>query len=418
MLRSWPPGKIFSVLDLARAGFNSVRASLYSGDRIAALRQLLHYYRSRATVWYPVPVHRDPAALTRARGVLQNVFDIGLGYPPQQYPADINWNADPVHDIEWVAGMQRFYWQGALLEAYAETRDETYARAWMRLTEDWIRKNPVDPKSFAWLDIQAGLRAANFCAAFERLRTSPALTPRFLAVFLASVYDHGQKSYRYPRRTPHNKAILEANGLCRVAIQFPEFEQSAAWLTRAFEVMELTLGEQLNAEGVQREWTPGYHQLVAGQMIGLIDLCARNHRPAPQTLLAMTRRMFEYWLAMTAPDGYPPMFGDTQRVLTGAWPSAPLSPLLTAARIFERPEFAALAEGRRAALASVHSVAFPKAGMYFFRSGWQPDAVYMALHCSPPAISGHDQPDNGTFELYAHGRWLMPDSGSYAYPDT
>jgi heparan-sulfate lyase len=39
----------------------------------------------------------------------------------------------------------------------------------------------------------------------------------------------------------------------------------------------------------------------------------------------------------------------------------------------------------------------------------------MAVHCSPPAISGHDQPDNGTFELYAFGRWLMPDSGYYTY---
>ena len=39
----------------------------------------------------------------------------------------------------------------------------------------------------------------------------------------------------------------------------------------------------------------------------------------------------------------------------------------------------------------------------------------MALHCSPPAISGHDQPDNGTFELYAYGRWLMPDTGFYTY---
>ena len=56
--------------------------------------------------------------------------------------------------------------------------------------------------------------------------------------------------------------------------------------------------------------------------------------------------------------------------------------------------------------------------MFFFRSGWQPRDVYLALHNSPAALSRHDQPDNGTFELYAFGRWLMPDSGSYAYEDT
>jgi heparan-sulfate lyase len=40
----------------------------------------------------------------------------------------------------------------------------------------------------------------------------------------------------------------------------------------------------------------------------------------------------------------------------------------------------------------------------------------MALHCSPPSINPwHDSPDNGTFELYAYGRWLMPDTGFYTY---
>jgi len=39
----------------------------------------------------------------------------------------------------------------------------------------------------------------------------------------------------------------------------------------------------------------------------------------------------------------------------------------------------------------------------------------LAPHCSPPAISGHDQPDKGTFELYGYGRWLMPDTGFYTY---
>jgi heparan-sulfate lyase len=49
------------------------------------------------------------------------------------------------------------------------------------------------------------------------------------------------------------------------------------------------------------------------------------------------------------------------------------------------------------------------------RSQWGPEGAYLALHCPPPGISGHDQPDNGTFELYAHGRWLMTDSGYYTY---
>ena len=46
---------------------------------------------------------------------------------------------------------------------------------------------------------------------------------------------------------------------------------------------------------------------------------------------------------------------------------------------------------------------------------WGSEQIYFALHGPPPGISGHDQPDNGTFELCAFGRWLMPDTGFYTY---
>ena len=38
----------------------------------------------------------------------------------------------------------------------------------------------------------------------------------------------------------------------------------------------------------------------------------------------------------------------------------------------------------------------------------------MVLKCGPDG-GGHCQPDNGTFTLYAGGRTLMPDAGSYIY---
>jgi heparan-sulfate lyase len=48
------------------------------------------------------------------------------------------------------------------------------------------------------------------------------------------------------------------------------------------------------------------------------------------------------------------------------------------------------------------------------RSGWDEDAVCLVLKCGPDG-GGHSQPDNGTFDLYAGGRNLMPDAGSYIY---
>jgi heparan-sulfate lyase len=48
------------------------------------------------------------------------------------------------------------------------------------------------------------------------------------------------------------------------------------------------------------------------------------------------------------------------------------------------------------------------------RSGWDKQAICLVLKCGPDG-GGHSQPDNGTFELFAGGRNLMPDAGAYIY---
>jgi hypothetical protein len=79
------------------------------------------------------------------------------------------------------------------------------------------------------------------------------------------------------------------------------------------------------------------------------------------------------------------------------------------------PKYAARARGDAKVLPPKKSYEFSEAGIYVMRDDWGPNQIYCALHCSPPGISSHDQPDNGTFELYAFGRWLMNDTGYYTY---
>src|SRR5690606_31469871 len=58
--------------------------------------------------------------------------------------------------------------------------------------------------------------------------------------------------------------------------------------------------------------------------------------------------------------------------------------------------------------------ALPESGLYSLRSSWKSDAIFLALKCGKDG-GAHSQPDNGTFELYAGGKILMPDAGSYIY---
>ena len=55
-----------------------------------------------------------------------------------------------------------------------------------------------------------------------------------------------------------------------------------------------------------------------------------------------------------------------------------------------------------------------KTGFFVFRNSWGPDALQMVVKAGPPAY-WHNQPDNGTFEMWYNGSKLFADSGSYVY---
>ena len=128
--------------------------------------------------------------------------------------------------------------------------------------------------------------------------------------------------------------------------------------------------------------------------------------------------MYDYIFAVATPDLGFPMFGDTSRPIKNTDDRSRYSlysTLIEATELLGDPKYAARAKLNLTDLPEQKSYAFSEAGMYVLRNDWGPDQIHFGLHCSPHAISGHDQPDNGTFELYAYGRWLMPDTGFYTY---
>lgn len=58
--------------------------------------------------------------------------------------------------------------------------------------------------------------------------------------------------------------------------------------------------------------------------------------------------------------------------------------------------------------------AFKWSGFYSMRSDWGPDGTVLVLRCGP-GFNAHSHKDAGTFELFAGGRRLMPDSGCFTY---
>lgn len=418
------PADLFAALDLERPGLEAVQTRVAQGDEPGALAALLAYYRARTHVWCPVEealkVERPatPETIRHADDLLRHVFvprpdALTLGYAPHDYGADIDWSLNPVGDVLWLSCMHRFDWDTYLASAFLETKNERYAAGWVGLAGDWIAKHPADAMRtvYAYNGLGVGVRIWHWCADFELYKCAPAFTPDFLRVFLSAVHDQAEVIAQPGRKfSHHNTTIVELDGLLRLGLVFPEFRRAEVWRARALAVLVETLARQFTPDGVQREWSINYHMGCAGLLLGVAALLKRNGGEPPPDFMAAIGRMYDYLLAAFAPDRLYPMFGDARR------PSHDIAGALRrGAEVFGRQHYRDVLEERPAGYPAQLSYAFPDAGMYFLRSGWDRDAIYAALHCSPKAASTHDQPDNGTFEVCAYGRWVMPDSGCYAY---
>lgn len=430
-LQSLPPSGLFDKLDLTRPELASVAQAYEQGDSAGALAALLTYYRQK----YPLGAQPAPpldeetrAAIARADEISRHIFQWGP-HPPADYGPDIDWAADPAADIEWVASVYRFYWAIPLAEAYEATRNEAYGRAFVELVGDWMAKHPLEEHErvhpvydywvgFAWLDLQTGIRATNLCSAFRRMVHSEAFTPEFLGRFLAGLYDHQTKTQKIPMGRIHNKAIFEQRGFINVAYTFPEFRESREWLQLGLDRSLENFLAQTTEDGVQREWSGGYHTAVLRDVIEIAQRMEASGIAVPAAYQERLRGMVEYCFGISTPFLEIPMFGDTRRAQIdpddrSTW--SLYSMLIEEGERLGDPKYAALARLDRAHLPPPTSYAFRHAGFYAMRNDWGPEAVYLALHCSPPAITSHDQPDNGTIELFAYGRMLLPDSGFYKY---
>jgi len=164
---------------------------------------------------------------------------------------------------------------------------------------------------FAWLDLQTGIRAYKAVAAFKAMLHSDAITPEFLAIFLASLYDHQHKIELIPMGQVANKAIFEQRGVLDVCHAVPEFLETLHWAKLAIERAHENLLAQTTPEGVQREWCGGYHLAVLRDSLEMMENASQLGVAVPDEFRQRVRGMCDYVFAIATPDLAFPMFGDT-----------------------------------------------------------------------------------------------------------
>ncbi len=410
---------LLSRMDLSRPGLESVKSA---GSREEALTALFEYYRARTDVKHELDRFTKAEKLGNfatekdmkiADDALKHIFVGQPAYPSYFCGEDIDWSLRPVPDNEWVWQLNRMsFWQ-AMGKAYWHTGDTKYAEEWCSQIVDWVKKNPRDEAhAYAWRSIEAGIRGNGWTWLFQYFLDAPDFTPEVLTYFLNSLYDHA--SFLMTKYSSgSNWALMEAEGMAFIAITFPEFKDSDVWREEAFRRLTEQIQTQVYSDGHQRELAMGYHVGSIRWFMRTYELASMNglQDKFPETYLSAIEKMCEVPMKLGFPDGTTTQFGDSWSGSPGQYDDH----FADWAELFNRDDFEYLAtQGQSGTPPDGTAFAYPESGLYSMRSGWDKGDVCLVLKCGPDG-GGHCQPDNGTFELYAGGRHLMPDAGSYIY---
>ena len=429
---------VFRLINLDYPGLVEVKNACTQGDTIKAAHALLDYYRNRTNVKQPEIDMEHITVSDKERQMadeaLSHILYAHEGYQPSfYYGKDIDWTYWPVQDNELRWHLHRHGWFVPMGKMYYTTHDEKYAKEWTSQFIDWIKKNPcvdvtkeefeltstgevrdvAENARFAWRPLEISTRMENQIPQFMLFRNSPSFTPEFLSEFLVNYHKHVDYVIRH-YSDGGNHLLFEAQRVFYGGTFFPEFEDASAWRKSGIDVLAREIKKQVYDDGGQFELDPLYHMasieifckaLLMADMNGL-----RNE--FPQEFLDTVEKMIVFYYNICYPDYTNPCFSDAKRrgkdrklVNYRIW--AQLFPENEQIRYF-------MTEGREGKKPENLSKGFLTSGFFTFRNGWGPEATVMVLKAGPMG-GWHNQPDNGTFELWFNGTNLFPDSGFYVY---
>ena len=233
-----------------------------------------------------------------------------------------------------------------------------------------------------------------------------------LLYFLASFHEQAEHIPQvYAGQGNHR--LNDLAQVFRNAIAFPEFKKSEAWKNDALTLLPKMMKEAVYDDGMNKELVFSYHTMYIGLFVDAYNLF-REHgyeKVLPPDYYPRLLKMAEIYAMQSFPDFTICQFGDGwKKGDAGFIFRRTLAPFAADIPYFDYM----VSGGKKGSPPARRNAAYPESGFYFFRSAWAPDAVFMPLKCGATA-EWHNQPDNGTFELFAYGRNLMTDSGCYLY---
>ena len=416
--------EVFDLIDLDRSGMENVKALHQNGQDAEAAAALLDYYRGRkgivtATIRDLSKVKISHEEKKWADEGLEHTFFVHYGYQPSyNYGEDINWKFWPVKDMELRWQLHRHKWWVPMGQAYKVTKDEKYAVEWTKQYIDWIIKNPYDDPDkenlrFSWRPLEVSDRLRKQPDMFMLFVDSPAFTPEFLTEFLVNYHKHAE--HILANYSEHgNHLLFQAQRMIGAGCFFPEFKRAKTWSDSGVGILNREINLQVFEDGGHYELCPHYHLATINIFLEALETADINglRELFPKNYIDKVESMIMYYGNLCFPDYENPCFSDAKTIHKDEM----LRNYRRWSKVF--PENEAIrywaTEGKSGKLPEYLSKGYLNTGTFIFRNSWGDDATQMVVKAGPPAF-WHNQPDNGTFELWYKGHNLFPDSGAYIY---
>jgi hypothetical protein len=424
--------KAFARFNLDLPDLAEVKAAVAKEDFETAESALVKHFETR-TSW---PIY-DPKVVPKIKPdfdtkqsdlAMQNYFsssEMGSGYAGP----DINWRAEPDFNPDgtvaasgWNTGMNRFGPRGPLTNGYLATGNEKYVRKMNDVLFDFYLDNPPpsvshiggDGSDPVWATLDCGIRLGANWVCWERIHASPYFTLDGKMAYLLNLADLADTLVLNGGGDGGNWAFLQNNCMLDFGLKNPEFVNAGKWQEMAAQRMMIAMKRDIHPDGVENEAAPGYQRMSYGGMSGVYDLIQETKAKDPFNgeLKGILEKQSEYFMYLAMPSGITPFLGD--------WGNgSERDALKNDGNKLGRSDFLYVASaGKDGTKPKELSKLYPYFGIAMLRSDWgdagkpYEDSRYMMMHGN---WGSHGHRDMNEVTVYAHGRELLQDPGSYIY---
>lgn len=413
-------------LDLTKPELGAVKTALDAGDVTGAEKAYVTYFRTRR---FDTPLLTDWSAVAQTPNWRRDTADRTLaGHLDDGYsvydvpPTGLDWHNSPLSCIT------RFPILGQLRHAYHQTGDAKYARFIIDHMLGYVDAYPIEEfvgkhTPEGWVSHTTVAKPWYWCMIPERLtempqslallRTAPEVSDEELLRLLHRMYmECGYLSTEIKTWVDkrHNGGCAMIGALATAATVLSDFPQAQQWLDQAAALELQYLTESFYPDGMCVELTTAYSSSVSQMVQGMCY--ALRERPAIARHKDKVAALIECMVGLSDPTGWLPSYGDLYATTldrgiheaAAQWCGLNYVKPLASRQPGPTPPF----------------VNWPKPGQkqwcgyYVMRSGWEPQARYLAIDGGPWGTT-HQHGDRLSFVLTALGSKFIIDPSSTRY---